>query len=719
MPFRLKPRLYEPFNANTENFIFLIFFVKFYALCVSFLFIQRVLFYLWNIKFLHQESYVNVVQSFIYSLRFDLFLVSWVTIPLVVFLLLAYTVKVVRQLIQTSPSVENNSAIKISTAKQKKISIYLFQSASLISVLLFLFFSAINLVDIEFIHFSGRRMTSQSFFIFNEAVGKWGSYFLDYWILFITSGLLFALFIGIWSMMIRKLNQFFESKKNEINSQLNQIKKTDFLNHGLKIIILVSLTVISARGGLQSKPIGFVDAKVFNSPLLDLMMTNSGFSFIKSIDQKKAVKYSFFDSPHEELDKLNFEFVRDLNLKKVKLESEIGRKFSTQPNIVILVLESFSYEYMGLENNKSSYTPFLNSLAAKSYFFKNAMADGRRSIEGIAALLSGIPAWMEEPFISSEFSSNQFLGLGSFLKAYDYTTSFFHGGKNGTMYFDSFSRAAGFDNYFGLNEYPEKEKHFDGTWGIYDHLYFKDVIAKTNSLKKPFLNVIFTLSSHHPYKIPDEYQDKFLDQDLPILKSVMYADESLKEFFDEAKKQPWFENTIFILLADHTGKPNSEEFNHVIGSFRIPILLYSTKFNKDEIFESDKIIAQKDILNFIAEIVSIESRTNKVSFESATSDQIQKQFVFSKSIFDSSRRPHIVFDGFKYLVYDQFCLYEWSIEESQKYTLDSFFRKSLWTVEKNNRCSDEKFKSLEKYLKIHLQLFSEQLFDNRLYAPTR
>jgi phosphoglycerol transferase MdoB-like AlkP superfamily enzyme len=386
---------------------------------------------------------------------------------------------------------------------------------------------------------------------------------------------------------------------------------------------------------------------------------------------------------------------------------------------VILVLESFSYEYMGLENNKSSYTPFLNSLAAKSYFFKNAMADGRRSIEGIAALLSGIPAWMEEPFISSEFSSNQFLGLGSFLKAYDYTTSFFHGGKNGTMYFDSFSRAAGFDNYFGLNEYPEKEKHFDGTWGIYDHLYFKDVIAKTNSLKKPFLNVIFTLSSHHPYKIPDEYQDKFLDQDLPILKSVMYADESLKEFFDEAKKQPWFDNTIFILLADHTGKPNSEEFNHVIGSFRIPILLYSTKFNKDEIFESDKIIAQKDILNFIAEIVSIESRTNKVSFESATSDQIQKQFVFSKSIFDSSRRPHIVFDGFKYLVYDQFCLYEWSIEESQKYTLDSFFRKSLWTVEKNNRCSDEKFKSLEKYLKIHLQLFSEQLFDNRLYAPTR
>jgi heme/copper-type cytochrome/quinol oxidase subunit 2 len=326
MPFRLKPRLSEPFNANTENFIFLIFFVKFYALCVSFLFIQRVLFYLWNIKFLHQESYVNVVQSFIYSLRFDLFLVSWVTIPLVVFLLLAYTVKVVRQLIQTSPSVENNSAIKISTAKQKKISIYLFQSASLISVLLFLFFSAINLVDIEFIHFSGRRMTSQSFFIFNEAVGKWGSYFLDYWILFITSGLLFALFIGIWSMMIRKLNQFFESKKNETNSQLNQIKKTDFLNHGLKIIILVSLTVISARGGLQSKPIGFVDAKVFNSPLLDLMMTNSGFSFIKSIDQKKAVKYSFFDSPHEELDKLN------LNLLEISIEKKLNVKVKLVEN---------------------------------------------------------------------------------------------------------------------------------------------------------------------------------------------------------------------------------------------------------------------------------------------------------------------------------------------------------------------------------------------------
>jgi phosphoglycerol transferase MdoB-like AlkP superfamily enzyme len=141
------------------------------------------------------------------------------------------------------------------------------------------------------------------------------------------------------------------------------------------------------------------------------------------------------------------------------------------------------------------------------------------------------------------------------------------------MGFDSFSKMAGFDNYVGLNEYPDK-KDFDGIWGVWDEPFFKFFAEKLSTFPQPFLASIFSISSHHPFKVPEKYKDKFKKGPAPIVEVVGYTDFALKEFFSQISSAPWFKNTVFVITADHTNESIHKEFQNSFGSYSIPIILY-------------------------------------------------------------------------------------------------------------------------------------------------
>ncbi len=200
------------------------------------------------------------------------------------------------------------------------------------------------------------------------------------------------------------------------------------------------------------------------------MVLNSTFSAVKSFGQKSFEKLHFFNSAR---------VISELNLNSdLWTQSEIP-DFKNK-NLVIIIAESFSTEYISEEN-----TPFFLALAKKGAYFKKSYANGLRSIEGIASILAGVPALMEEPFVNSEFATNDFVGLGNLLKKKNYHTSFFHGAKNGSMRFDLFTKAAGFDHYFGLNEFPDKTKH-DGSWGIWDENFLIWSCDQMSAFPQPF-----------------------------------------------------------------------------------------------------------------------------------------------------------------------------------------------------------------------------------------
>ena len=216
----------------------------------------------------------------------------------------------------------------------------------------------------------------------------------------------------------------------------------------------------------------------------------------------------------------------------------------------MLLLESFSREYVGFLNGYKGFTPFLDSLSQHALVMDSAFSNGLRSIDAIPAVVIGLPALMDDPYITSVYSTNKTRGLTQILNEKGYRTAFFHGGTNGTMDFDGFAGYAGFQDYYGRSEY-DNDADYDGFWGIYDEPFLQFMAQKLNTFQQPFFAFEFTLSSHYPYHVPEQHQNRFPEGDLRIHRVVRYSDYALKKFFETAKTMPWYNSTLFVILADH------------------------------------------------------------------------------------------------------------------------------------------------------------------------
>ncbi len=163
-------------------------------------------------------------------------------------------------------------------------------------------------------------------------------------------------------------------------------------------------------------------------------------------------------------------------------------------------------------------------------------------------------------------------GRSWYLRRWGYHTAFFHGGQNGTLFLDAYARQSGFSAYYGLNEYPFAKRDYDGTWGIWDGPFFQFAAEKIGSFPEPFGAVIFTLSSHHPYRVPAALRDSFSGGPLPIHRSIQYADWALRQFFARVETTAWAKRTLFVLTADHAG-PMEGPYQST-RSFWVPIAYY-------------------------------------------------------------------------------------------------------------------------------------------------
>jgi phosphoglycerol transferase MdoB-like AlkP superfamily enzyme len=243
-------------------------------------------------------------------------------------------------------------------------------------------------------------------------------------------------------------------------------------------------------------------------------------------------------------------------------------------------------------------------LAERSLFFTKGIANARRSVDGICAVLAGMPAWSDESFISSVALNSDFGGIGNLLKPKGYHSAFFHGGNNGTMFFDIFAARAGFDDYYGASEFADHSQH-DGVWGIYDEPFLQFAVHKMSSFKVPFVSSIFTLSSHNPYNIPNQYKHRFPTGTLAIHESVGYTDYALRRFFETAQKQSWYANTLFVITGDHaffeTTRP---EFLNEVGKSRVPILFFHPSVRFPNV-NTDKFVQQIDIVPSILDYLGL------------------------------------------------------------------------------------------------------------------
>ncbi len=374
----------------------------------------------------------------------------------------------------------------------------------------------------------------------------------------------------------------FLYKKVKITERAVGNKLIYFISSVVTLCLVATLVVGGIRGDFRhsTRPINLVDANRYvKNPLQANVVLNSVFSFFRTLNTNNFKEVHFVDEKYIEE-----------NIKPYKIYERDN--VEPKPNIVIFILESFGKEYSGAFNKNTniknfvSYTPFFDSLATKSLIATNAFANGRQSIHGMSSVLAGIPS-LKDAFTSSPYSNQKIQSIVSVSNEMGYDTSFFHGAPNGSMGFLGFGNILGFKNYYGKTEFNNDEE-FDGMWGIWDEPFFQFFAQTLNQKKMPFMATMFSVSSHHPFKIPEKYKGKFKKGPLEIHIPIEYTDYALKKFFETAKKMPWFENTIFVMVADHTNQVGYPEYEKAMNRFAIPLLFYSPnpKYNlKGEITE--------------------------------------------------------------------------------------------------------------------------------------
>ncbi len=538
---------------------------------------------------------------------------------------------------------------------------------------------AVNLIDFPYYPFTLKRTTGTVFDQFANEENLSSLFFdflLDYWYF------LFLFIFLVW-FLIKSYDWIQVVRPTHINWKF-------YTAQTLSLVLVAYLFVGGVRGGWahSTRPITLSNAGDYvKTPEEMNIVLNTPFSILKTLKAVKLKEQHFYTD--EELN----------SIYPVVHQPKDSAEFK-KLNVVFLILESFGKEHIGFFNKDlehgtyKGYTPFLDSLLTESYTFKRSYANGRKSIDALPSVITGIPS-IGEPFVLSIYSGNKTTSLAKLLGDEGYETAFFHGAPNGSMGFSAYMQLAGVKHYFGKNEY-NNDADFDGIWGIWDEPFMQFMAKKLDRLKEPFFSSFFSLSSHHPFKVPEQYEGKFPKGTLPLHEPLGYADYALKKFFETAAKSPWYANTLFVICADHASMSHYPEYNTMSNSFAIPIVFYYPAGNLKGL--SDKLVQQIDIMPTVLNYLNYD----------------KPYFSFGFDAFDESKDNFLVSNignSYNFFMDDYFMTYS-DKEVKSVYNLkkDPLMKNDI--IGKDQAAQDNMLKKLQAFM----QQYNNRMIHNKLVA---
>ena len=534
-----------------------------------------------------------------------------------------------------------------------------------------IFFLITNFVDFIYYDFTGKRSTYgliTASGMQQEISGLLPSFMKQFWYVFLLGFLFMYLF---WKLI----------PKQSFTSNFNASRAT-ILKQVTVFIIAISSCILIGRGGTQRKPIRRVDAIKYAPSKNTPIVLNTPFCIIKTIGKKKELKPLKYYSK-EELNTLYSP------IKNFKDSIPFNKK-----NVVVIILESFGDENISYSSPKTGNTPFLDSLIQKSLYFKNGFANGRVSIDAVPSVISGIPSVFGAPYISSTYAFNDINSFPKILKKEGYNTSFFHGAFNGSQNFDQYAKIAGFDDYYGKNEYPiDTPEVQDGKWGVFDEEFLEFFGKKLTTFKEPFFSSVFTISSHIPFTMPKKHQGKFDKGNTKFFETVGYTDYSLRKFFNYAKQQSWYNNTVFVITADHCSSAGKGFYKSIIQEYSIPVLFFDPS-NKNLQGESTKNIQQIDILPSILDYLHYNKKI--ISYGNSYKNKHNLVINYINNVY------HAIIDDY-YFIFDGN-----TVIELYNYKTDLLLKNNLIETKKTISLD------LEAQIKAYLQSFNNNLINNSL-----
>ena len=456
----------------------------------------------------------------------------------------------------------------------------------------------VNLCDAVYFQYTLRRTTTTVFNEFQNETNLTGIFAheaLSHWYFFLLAA---AVGVGLW-----KLYRTPALDHRELSWKPYAVATT------LSLLAFAPFCVAGMRGGWTRdiRPITISNANNYcDRPTEAGLVLNTPFSLIRTIGKNNFEVITYFQDKQE------------LEALFNPIHRPTGQKPQRRKNVVVIIIESFGREYIGAYNRHldggryQGFTPFTDSLIAHGALtFTHSYCNGRKSIDGMPSILSGIPMFVE-PFFLSPYSINHVSGLADCLGSKGYQTAFFHGAERGSMGFLAFARATKFKEYYGREDFKADPRtrgdaDFDGWWGISDEPFMQYYCQKMSDMPQPFMTALFTLSSHHPFRVPAAYQDVFKEEnpDMPIYKVIRYTDMALQHFFASARRQPWFQNTVFAITSDHTNMAAHDEYRTDLGGFCSPVIFYDPSGEMGSGMV-DAIAQQTDIMPTILEYLGYD-----------------------------------------------------------------------------------------------------------------
>lgn len=548
-----------------------------------------------------------------------------------------------------------------------------------------------NLADTVFFENTQRRTTFSVFNEFqNESLG--GVFWIeivDNWYLVLAAVLFFITLIALY--------------QRQLPSSKSPSPIAYYTFHTLIFLAVIYPIVGGMRGGFDhaTRPITISNAnKYIEKPIEAGIVLNTPFAIFRTLGDDSFPAVQYFSAEQTE------EMTALFSPIHIPSDSTTMRPL----NVVVIIMESFGREYSGYLNsdkpNYKGYMHFLDSLMQQGLTFQYSFANGRKSIDALPSILSSIPQVIE-PFFLTKYSMNELSGIAGELGKKGYHTSFFHGAKNGSMGLEAFTNVTGFDHYYGRTEF-NNDALFDGYWGIWDEPFLQFYAQQLSTFPQPFVSSVFTLSSHHPFQVPTEYEGIFSEGTQPIHKCVTYSDNALRKFFDTVKKESWFDNTLFVITADHTNQTDSDEFLNENGLFAVPIIFYHSG---DTVLQgySEKIAQQIDIMPTILGYVGYDEPFVAFGQNLLATDTDKKvAFNYINGIYQLHQNDYLLqFDGNKTIALYNFKadpLLENNLIENVDMGEDVTFSKQI--------------EEMEQTIRSIIQQYMERMINNRLIVAT-
>lgn len=358
------------------------------------------------------------------------------------------------------------------------------------------------------------------------------------------------------------------------------------------LLFPIVLLGIVGRGGLQTVPVNQSSVYFSDQMFANHAAVNFTWSFINGLSNKGYNQENSFKV--KEIAVANAEIKASMKPLKVSLSNDSLKLLTTdQPNVILILWESLTAKIVEPLGGEKNVTPYFNQLVKEGILFSQFYANGDRSDKGLVAVMSGYPPQPDQSIIKNTNKASSLPFLTKELNNIGYSNSFYYGGDLNFGNMITYLRSGAVNELISGDDFDKKD--WNSKWGVHDHVLLNRFLADINKEKnRPFFKTLFTLSSHEPFEFPGDYAFG-KDGDENLFKSAHhYTDKSIGEFIEAAKNQPWWENTLVVIMADHGHPlPSREGFFHGPSKFHIPMLwLGGALAKKDTVI--DHISSQTD-----------------------------------------------------------------------------------------------------------------------------